>query len=528
MNNKLQNAYKNWKKVNEQKRKQGSWFIRLSISLNNRDKFIQLLSKESMNDEEKIFFNDYITDLVSSESSFGGISHYALPSRDKKENLKSVLTKVLKDIVKNQDFIGNKVEQVASTLRSGFSNSSNDILNITNDFPALRNRIISFLFPINFTTIVAEAYFNKVWDRCKKNYEIECNGDNNYFKKNLCLMGALVDEGTSNEELTLIKIFFWELTEMNFDAYELLEQTKQIILYGAPGTGKTYLAMNLAKDFILSNNNNSEASSTKDNEEEFENKYRFTKNLKNTNSHNKERQECEHGLYEIIQFHPNYTYQDFIGGIAPNINGNAIAYELKEGIFQKFCKAAQLSPSCNFVLIIDEINRANLSEVFGELLYALEYRDRAVDIPYFGEFIIPSNVYIIGTMNDVDKSLVTFDLALRRRFGFFKLDPELYVLHDIDVSNIANYISKCENLNKSIVDQGSLGLDKSYQIGQAYFLKIKNFMNDEEKILPIHLEKLWMYHIEPLLKEYLGMSLESGEIKIKLEEIKKEFIKENK
>ena len=216
-------------------------------------------------------------------------------------------------------------------------------------------------------------------------------------------------------------------------------------------------------------------------------------------------------------------------------------YELKEGIFQRFCKTAKVNPECNFVLITDEINRANLSEVFGELLYALEYRDKAVNIPYFGEFVIPSNVYIIGTMNDVDKSLVTFDLALRRRFGFFRLDPELDSLNDmfaiyknaclIEENALLQYIEKCKILNMKLINQKGLALDPSYQIGQAYFKKIENFLTEKianQLISPFELEKLWIYHIEPLLQEYLGMSLESGEIKRKLEEIKKEFIKELK
>jgi hypothetical protein len=148
-------------------------------------------------------------------------------------------------------------------------------------------------------------------------------------------------------------------------------------------------------------------------------------------------------------------------------------------------------------------------------------------------------------MNDVDKSLVTFDLALRRRFGFFRLDPELDSLTDmfaidedtclIEENALSKYIDKCKQLNISLIAQEGLALDSSYQIGQAYFKKIENFLTEKmanQLLSPFELEKLWIYHIEPLLQEYLGINLESGEIKSKLEKIKekfiKEFIKENK
>jgi len=259
------------------------------------------------------------------------------------------------------------------------------------------------------------------------------------------------------------------------------------------------------------------------------------------------KEEIKTGLYEIIQFHPNYTYQDFIGGISPNVSGGQIAYELKEGIFQRFCKVAEKNPKCNFILIIDEINRANLSEVFGELLYALEYRGKSINIPYFGEFTIPENVYIIGTMNDVDKSLVTFDLALRRRFGFFELAPNLDTLSNMFMFQIEDnngkkeicslveqnclelYIKRCKKLNDDIKDkENGLALADSYQIGQAYFKKIEHFLEKkpDQLITPFELEKLWAYHLEPLLKEYLGMSLDDNDIKTKLNTVKTTFIKE--
>lgn len=330
----------------------------------------------------------------------------------------------------------------------------------------------------------------------------------------------------------LISVIMVEDTDMK-NIEELLRVSKQIILYGSPGTGKTYSAMDVARKLITQNENTQA--------ENFENEYRFINKFPLNTNQEFNNQTMDHGLYEIIQFHPSYTYYDFIGGIFPNVgdNNGSIKYELKGGIFKRFCEAAKANEKQNFVLIIDEINRSNLSEVFGELLYALEYRGKAISIPYFGEFVIPENVYIIGTMNNVDKSLVTFDLALRRRFGFYRLEPDLSVLqNELSYKNTDAFVDRCALLNRIIINKPleenenkdfvklTLYLSDNYQIGHAYFLKIKEYIEKEiEYINPTHLQKLWEYHLEPLLEEYLGMSLESEEIKKKLKGIKTEFIK---
>lgn len=296
---------------------------------------------------------------------------------------------------------------------------------------------------------------------------------------------------------------------------------KAVILWGPPGTGKTYESEQVVKELLEVKEG-----------ENFEEKYLFSKGYMNRN---------EKGYYEIVQFHPNYTYQDFIGGISPKLRGNNVSYELREGIFKKFCDTANKDENKNkkFIFIIDEINRAELSAVFGELLYALEYRGKPINLPHFkSPFTIPSNVYIIGTMNNVDKSLVTFDLALRRRFGFFKLMPKLEVIKDvlsevIDEESLSKYYDKCEKLNKNIVT--NLDLGENYQIGQAYFLKIRDFLEKNENeefienqnITSFELEKLWIYNLEPLLEEYLGMSIEDNEIMSKLKSLKEEFLKDN-
>ena len=188
-----------------------------------------------------------------------------------------------------------------------------------------------------------------------------------------------------------------------------------------------------------------------------------------------------------------------------------------------------------------------MSAVFGELMYALEYRNEKITIPNFEEeFTIPDNVYIIGTMNSIDKSLVTFDLALRRRFSFYKVMPQIPVLntilaaYQISQKSLSTFLSHCLKLNAQIsgvsedgdsnADKNALMLGEDYQIGQAYFAKIKDFLEtvpstgDEQDIRPDHMQKLWSYHLLPLLEEYLGNQVEDADVKKKLKEIETQFV----
>jgi Cdc6-like AAA superfamily ATPase len=544
----LKDTFDIWKKTRGEEVKGENWYKNLLDKLNERDSFLNSLHNKSIQ-----LPNSFLDDLTSRGSWWGGI-YQGLPSDNNIEKcLKPCLEKCLEDIVNNHwdSTIGNwkssgDISTIEQQVKQDFNKtkcSNNDTCNLERDFPALRNRILSCLFPEQMTTIFGESYFNKIWSKIAKNYGTTNNKKpDNYITRNQTLMEEVLGTfptNITNKDIALAKIFFWELFESYYNIYELLQVSKQIILYGAPGTGKTYTAQQVVKEFVIKCENTTKQLEDEDKNSDSDIKlenYRFSKKcpLEVPRVESKPCKETgeKTGLYEIIQFHPNYTYQDFIGGISPNVSGTTIAYELKEGIFQRFCKVAEKNRECNFVLIIDEINRANLSEVFGELLYALEYRGKSINIPYFGEFKIPENVYIIGTMNDVDKSLVTFDLALRRRFGFFELAPNLDTLSnmfDFGISNLDQYITRCKKLNDKIKDKkDGLALEDSYQIGQAYFKKIENFLEKDKPdqlITPFELKKLWIYHIEPLLKEYLGMSLDGDDIKTKLDEVKTDFIK---
>lgn len=330
-----------------------------------------------------------------------------------------------------------------------------------------------------------------------------------------------------NELSLLLSIVLSKPQEM-VDTTELIESgNKALILWGPPGTGKTYTAKQIIRELLKLNDTDN-----------LEN-YKFKENQPLGKN--------DPGCWSLVQFHPNYTYEDFIGGISPNLKRRNLSYTLKEGIFKKICDAAKRNNNKKYILIIDEINRADLSAVFGELMYALEYRNEKITIPNFEEeFTIPDNVYIIGTMNSIDKSLVTFDLALRRRFSFYKVMPQIPVLntilaaYQISQKSLSTFLSHCLKLNVQIsgvsedgdsnADDNALMLGEDYQIGQAYFAKIKDFLetvpssDKEQDIRPDHMQKLWSYHLLPLLEEYLGNQVEDADIKKELKEIEKQFV----
>ncbi|MDB6057228.1 MAG: putative restriction enzyme, partial [Verrucomicrobiales bacterium] len=223
----------------------------------------------------------------------------------------------------------------------------------------------------------------------------------------------------------------------------------QAIVYGPPGTGKTFVAEKLAAHLTGGGD----------------------------------------GVCELVQFHPAYSYEDFIEGIRPiNSPNGGLSYPLVRGTFLEFCAKAQSRNGIS-VLIVDEINRANVARVFGELMYLLEYRNREVRLAGGTPFQIPKNVRLIGTMNTADRSIALVDHALRRRFAFLELIPNYEVLaefHSKTGFTTAGLIKVLTNVNKIIND-------KNYHIGISFFLRtdLKNEVAD-----------IWNLEIEPYLEEF--------------------------
>ncbi len=239
----------------------------------------------------------------------------------------------------------------------------------------------------------------------------------------------------------------------------LLKNKKNIILQGAPGVGKTFAAKRLAYSMM-----------------EVKDSSRVM----------------------MVQFHQSYSYEDFIMGFRPAATG----FELKKGPFYSFCKKAEMDSENDYFFIIDEINRGNLSKIFGELFMLIENDKRGVSLQllYSDEkFSVPSNVYIIGMMNTADRSLAMLDYALRRRFAFFEFSPafetEGFRTYRQEKSNkkFDNLIAAIEKLNVAIENDDTLG--RGFRIGHSYFCT-------ESEIDDMWLNAVITYEIVPLLNEY--------------------------
>ena len=236
---------------------------------------------------------------------------------------------------------------------------------------------------------------------------------------------------------------------------DLLWERKQIILYGPPGTGKTYLASKLAR--------------------------RLT----------------DDGAVKLVQFHPSYTYEDFFEGFRPEPGGSGtLTFTLRAGPFRDFAEVAADNPSTAYILIIDEINRANLAKVFGELYFLLEYRDESISLQYSPdkEFTLPQNLFLIGTMNTADRSIARIDTAMRRRFAFVELDPRIPPVNGL----LGRWLDKhhlpqeaallLDELNRRIEDSDAA-------IGPSYLMDERIYQRDDG------LDRVWQYSIMPLLED---------------------------
>ena len=251
------------------------------------------------------------------------------------------------------------------------------------------------------------------------------------------------------DELTLTVEFLEEVQT-------LLDDKRQVIFQGPPGTGKTYVAQKLAKHLTGSED-------------------RVT----------------------LVQFHPSYSYEDFVQGFRPMLKNGQPGFELRNGPLLMAADKARNEPQAKHFLVIDEINRGNLARVFGELYFLLEYRDSEMDLQYSDEpFSLPDNLYIIGTMNTADRSIALVDLALRRRFYFVEFHPD-----DEPVKNVLrNWLkANADSMEwvADVVDRANENLrdDRHAAIGPSYFMKSRI---DETAV-----KRIWKHSVLPYIEERL-------------------------
>jgi len=242
---------------------------------------------------------------------------------------------------------------------------------------------------------------------------------------------------------------------------------KNIITYGPPGVGKTHNTNKLIR--LIEDG--------KSDQQIFKTIKRNERNELTDVSDIEER-------IKFITFHQSFGYEDFIEGFRPNEEGEI---ELSDGVFKEICESAENDRDNNYYLVVDEINRGNISKIFGELITLIEEDKRdcyEVTLPYSKEpFKVPSNLYIIGTMNSTDKSIALIDVALRRRFTFVKMEPNAELIEDRKARNL--FI----RLNEYLKER----LGEDYRIGHSYFMQVQN---DSD------LKFVVEYKIKPLLEEY--------------------------
>lgn len=366
-------------------------------------------------------------------------------------------------------------------------------------------------------------------------FDVVIVGQENSYKVTVPILEKIKEQFKLDElgfETTQkIAAFLWEKFG-NQEHFDL-----NTIFYGPPGTGKTYTITESVASKLL----------------------------------------IEEGKMEFVQFHPSFGYEDFIDGLKPELENGHVNLKLKNGVFKQFCidatnalkktreenkdkaKKDQIEPP-KYYFLVDEINRADLSAVLGEVLSCLE-EDKRLDFEFKDDklvkkkgslvvatqnsylisndddavyvetgddgckylFGIPSNIVFIGTMNDIDRSVDTFDFALRRRFTWVHKGFDAEALANCDqfseLDSVQDYIDSCETLNTYISDE--LGLGHSYEIGHAYFMKVKVHGSEVSRTSK---GKLFDQHLAPLLEEYLRSEYSTKDIEQKIKVARTKFV----
>lgn len=240
------------------------------------------------------------------------------------------------------------------------------------------------------------------------------------------------------------------------DWLERLRRKGQIVIQGPPGTGKTWISERLARLLVGQGR----------------------------------------GIVDTVQFHPAYAYEDFVAGIVPVVSaGGVLTYETRPGRFLEFCDLAREAEGDPCVLVIDELNRADISRVFGEVMHLLEYREKSIRLangPDDGRFSIPANVYVVATMNSADRSLALLDHALRRRFSFIRLGPQYQILR----ARLARDGLESDGLVALLVELNAEIADPDFEIGISFFM-------GAGRELPAVMPAIWDGEIVPYVVEIM-------------------------
>lgn len=376
-------------------------------------------------------------------------------------------------------------------------------------------KYLHMIFPNLFSTFYSRKYLVRMSEKC----ELPIDNKNTFeLSGQIAVLAERISLLTSIVGQILLELFSFKEEEMENDEEDesgewQTESNKRahslnVILYGPPGTGKTYLTSEYAVAMI----ENRPVRENLTAQEFIDLKKEYEKLVKN-------------GQIVFTTFHQSYSYEDFIQGLRPEPKGNNIVFRYRDGVFKKIADTARENPDLKYVIIIDEINRGNISKIFGELITLIEEDKRwgeknqlSVILPTddtnsyayytkkFRDFAVPNNLYVLGTMNSADKSISLIDTALRRRFNFIEIPPNANLVKDVVLKSVL------ERLNKKIKETKQ---SADLLIGHAYFMdKTENDLKDilNRNIIPLLYE--YYYDNENSVNDVLREAIKGTNVTI--------------
>ncbi len=436
----------------------------------------------------------------------------------------------MKDIIRNNaqitvDTVKNEIEKIC--LFTKYDETETPQEEWHKDFRKIKNacamyNILLYLCkPENYERIASDNHKNRIAESFTSLLD-DSENFNNTDEKVLAIRSKIKeaikrDFDFYDEEIKVL----WNpwLSDAEYNEIQGLSFKKNIILYGPPGTGKTHTAKSLGKSFIIQKIIENDKTKVKD---YIENKVNVANRIKR------------------LQLHSNYSYEDFIAGITLK-DGKT---ETVKGYFYRLCEEiTQDTDKSPYILILDEINRIDLSRLFGEAFSAIENRNEEIELPVGGfKLKIPENLYLIGTMNEIDFSLERLDFALRRRFAWFRYGYNADILKAIidtkkqniktDEDEINTFIERSSKVNEKIDELNELG--RQYEIGHTFFSEVMDiaaqFAGRPGYMGKIKLFKsggpadvLWKISIEPMIASFLG-NLDETQKNERIKEMREIFI----